>query len=90
VPGEGNFDEGIAVFLRSIWPSKPDAIDAHSILRQLYWRKNDIQAYLESTINSANCDVKAQDAEVALQDYQEYSKRWRESHAAATWLELWP
>jgi len=72
VPGEGKLRRGIAVLKKHL-AVKPDAIDAHSILRQLYWRKNDIQAYLESTIKLCQLHVKAQDAEVALQDYQEYS-----------------
>jgi len=84
---KGNFDEGITVLKKHL-AVKPDAIDAHSILRQLYWRKNDIQAYLESTIKLCQLHVKAQDSEVALQDYQEYSNAGGDRMPAATWLEL--
>jgi hypothetical protein len=84
---KGNFDEGIAVLKKHL-AVKPDAIDGHSILRQLYWRKNDIQAYLESTIKLCQLHVKAQDSEVALQDYQEYSNAGGDRMPAATWLEL--
>ena len=84
---KGNFDEGIAVLKKHL-AVKPDAIDAHCILRQLYWRKNDIQAYLESTIKLCQVHVKAQDSEVALQDYQEYSNAGGDRMPAATWLEL--
>ena len=84
---KGNFDEGIAVLKKHL-AVKPDASDAHSILRQLYWRKNDIPAYLESTIKLCQLHVKAQDSEVALQDYQEYANAGGDRMPAATWLEL--
>ena len=84
---QGKFDEGIAVLKKHL-TTKPEAIDAHSILRQLYWRKNDIQAHLESTIKLCQLHLKAQDSEAALQDYQEYSNAGGDRMPAATWLEL--
>jgi len=84
---QGKFDEGIAVLKKHL-TAKPEAIDAHSILRQLYWRKNDIQAHLESTIKLCQLHLKAQDSEAALQDYQEYSNAGGDRMPAATWLEL--
>lgn len=69
---KGKFDEGIAVLQKHV-AAKPDAIDAHSVLRQLYWRKNDIPAHLEATIKLCQVHLKAQDAETAWQDYQEYT-----------------
>lgn len=84
---KGNFDEGIAVLKKHI-AAKPDAIDAHSVLRQLYWRKNDIQAHLEATIKLCQLHLKAQDSEAALLDYQEYTNAGGDRMPAATWLEL--
>lgn len=83
----GKFDEGIA-FLQKHVSTKPDAIDAHSVLRQLYWRKNDIPAHLEATIKLCQLHLKAQDAELAWQDYQEYANAGGDRMPAATWLEL--
>ena len=84
---KGKFDEGIAVLTKHL-ATKPDAIDAHSVLRQLYWRKNDIGAHLDSTIKLCQLHLKAQDAEAALQDYQEYTNAGGDRMPAATWLEL--
>src|SRR5260370_25104186 len=67
---KGKFDEGIAVLQKHV-AAKPDAIDAYSVLRQLYWRKNDIAAHLEATIKLCQLHLKAQDGEAAWQDYQE-------------------
>jgi membrane associated rhomboid family serine protease len=84
---KGKFDEGIAVLKKHL-AGKPDAIDAHSVLRQLYWRKNDIAAHLEETTKLCQLHVKAQDGEAAWQVYQEYTNAGGDRMPAATWLEL--
>ena len=84
---QGKFDEGIAVLQKHI-AAKPDAIDAHSLLRQLYWRKNNVAAYLESTIKLCQLHLKAHEQDHALQDYQEYTNAGGDRMPVATWLEL--
>ena len=84
---KGKFDEGIAVLQKHV-AAKPDAIDAYSLLRQLYWRKKDIPAYLEATIKLCQLHLKAQDGESAWQDFQEYTNAGGDRMPAATWLEL--
>lgn len=84
---QGKYDDGIAVLKKYI-ATKPDAADAYSVLRQLYWRKNDVPAYLEATIKLCQLHLKAQDTEAAWQDYQEYSNAGGDRMPAATWLEL--
>ena len=84
---QGKFDEGIAVLKKHV-AAKPEAADAYSVLRQLYWRKNDVPAYLEATIKLCQLHLKAQDTEAAWQDYQEYSNAGGDRMPAATWLEL--
>jgi membrane associated rhomboid family serine protease len=84
---KGKFDEGIALLKKHI-ATKPDAADAYAILRQLYWRKNDVQAYLDATIKLCQLHLKAQDSEAAWQDYQEYSNAGGDKMPAASWLEL--
>jgi membrane associated rhomboid family serine protease len=84
---QGKFDEGIAVLDKHV-AAKPDAIDAHSLLRQLHWRKNDIRAHLEATIKLCQLHLRAQEGEAAWQDYQEYTNAGGDRMPAATWLEL--
>ena len=84
---KGNFDEGIAG-LEGYIATKPESADAYSILRQLYWRKNNIPKYHEATIKVCQLHLKAQDGEAAWQDYQEFSNSGGEKMPAATWLEL--
>ena len=84
---KGKFDEGIAGLKKHI-AAKPDAADAYALLRQLYWRKNDVPAYLEATIKLCQLHLKAQDSEAAWEDFQEYSNAGGDRMPAATWLEL--
>jgi tetratricopeptide (TPR) repeat protein len=84
---KGQFDQGVAI-LKKYVATKPDAADAQSVLRQLYWRKNDVPAYLETTIKLCQLHLKAQDSETALLDYQEYTNAGGDRMPAATWLEL--
>ncbi len=84
---KGKFDEGIAVLKKHV-ATKPDAADAYALLRQLYWRKNDVPAYLDTTIKLCQLHLKAQDSEAAWQDFQEYSNAGGNRMPAAIWLEL--
>ena len=84
---QGKFDEGIAV-IKKYLAAKPDAIDAHFVLRQLYWRKKDIPAHLEATAKLCQLHLKAQDTESAWQDFLEYTNVGGDRLPATTWLEL--
>src|SRR5690242_4521027 len=84
---QGRWDEGIAV-LRNYLQAKPDAADALSLLRQLYWCKNDAPAYLEASIKLCQLHLKEQDKEAAVQDYQDYLNAGGNRMPAAAWLEL--
>jgi membrane associated rhomboid family serine protease len=84
---KGKFDDGIAILKKHL-ATKPDAIDAQSVLSQLYWRKGEIPAHLEATIKLCQLHLKAHDTEAALLDFQEYSNAGGERMPAATWLEI--
>jgi membrane associated rhomboid family serine protease len=84
---QGKFDDAISILQKHV-AAKPDAIDAHSILRQLHWRKNDIPAHLAATSKLCQLHLKSQDHEAAWQDYQEYTNAGGDRLPAATWLEL--
>jgi membrane associated rhomboid family serine protease len=85
--GTGRFDEGIAVLQKYV-AAKPDAIDGYAVLRQLYWRKNDIPAHLEATAKLCQLHLKAHDSEAAWQDFEEYRNVGGDRLPAETWLEL--
>ena len=84
---QGRWDEGIAV-VRNYLQAKPDDVDALSLVRQLYWRKNDVPAYLEASVKMCQLHLKGQNKEAAVQDYQDYLNGGGNRMPAATWLEL--
>jgi tetratricopeptide (TPR) repeat protein len=84
---QGRFDEAIAVLEKHV-SAKPDALDAHSLLRQLHWRKNDLPAHLAVTAKLCELHLKSHHHEAAWQDYQEYRNAGGNHLPAATWLEL--
>jgi membrane associated rhomboid family serine protease len=84
---KGNLDEAISVLQKHV-AAKPEAVDAHSLLRQLHWRKNDIPAHLAATAKLCQLHLKTQDHDAALEDFQEYTNAGGDRMPAATWLEL--
>jgi membrane associated rhomboid family serine protease len=83
----GKLDEAIAT-LKSYVATKPDSLEACTLLSQVYWRKNDIPGYHTSIIKLCQLHLKAQDPEAAWHDYEEYANSGGRSMPASTWLEL--
>jgi membrane associated rhomboid family serine protease len=83
----GKLDEAIAT-LKGYVATKPDSTEAYTLLQQVYWRKNDIPSYQNSIIKLCQLHLKAQNAEAAWHDYEEYTNSGGRSMPAASWLEL--
>jgi len=83
----GKLDQAIAT-LEGYVATKPDSAEAYTLLQQVYWRKNDIPAYQNSIIKLCQLHLKAQNAEEALHDFDEYTNSGGASMPAASWLEL--
>jgi tetratricopeptide (TPR) repeat protein len=84
---KGKLDEAIAILQKHV-AAKPEALDAYSLLRQLYWRKNDLPAFYEALAKLCQLHLKSQDADAAWEDYLEYRNAGGDRMPAATWLEL--
>ncbi len=84
---KGNLDEAIAILQKHV-AAKPDVLDAYSLLRQLYWRKNDLPAFFDALAKLCQLHLKSQDADAAWEDYVEYTNAGGDRMPAATWLEL--
>jgi len=80
-------DDGIKV-LKKYLATKPDAMDAHTILAQLYWRKHDFPACKDTYAKLCQLHLKANDADAAWQSYQDYKNVGGDRLPATTWLEL--
>jgi membrane associated rhomboid family serine protease len=84
---EGKLDEAITT-LRGYLGTKPDSLEAYTLLPQLYWRKNDIPKYHESITKLCQLHLKAQEHEAAWTDYQEFTNSGGQKLPASMWLEL--
>ena len=83
----GKLDEALAS-LEGYVATKPDSLEAYTLLPQIYWRKNDVPRYYTSIIKLCQLHLKALDHDAAWQDYQEYKNAGGDRMPAATWLEL--
>ena len=83
----GKLEEANAT-LKSYVATKPDSIDAYTLLQQICWRKNDVPAYREAAIKLCQLHLKAQDVDAAWQNYEEYANSGGDPIPAPTWLEL--
>jgi membrane associated rhomboid family serine protease len=84
---QGKVDQAITT-LRSYIGTKPDSLEAYTLLPQLYWRKNDIPKYHESIIKLCQLHLKAQEHDAAWTDYQEFANSGGEKLPGSMWLEL--
>jgi len=83
----GQFDEAVAAVKQHL-SAKPNSIDGWNILRQLYWRRNEVPEYREATLKACELQLRANNAEAAWQDYEDFKNTGGDKLPAAPWLEL--
>ena len=84
---KGQLDAASGV-LQSHLAEKPDSTDAHSLLQQIYARKNDQGAYRDVTVKLCQLHLKARNPESAWQTYEEFVNSGGSGLPASAWLEL--
>jgi membrane associated rhomboid family serine protease len=84
---KGKLDEAVAILKKHL-VTKPEAVDAYTLLHQLYWRKSDLPASRDTLAKLCQLHLKAQDGEAAWRDYEEYVNMGGDRMPAETWLEL--
>lgn len=84
---QGRLDEGITL-IQGYLGSNPNSLEGHTVLSQLYWRKNDLPKYKEALVKLLQLHLKAQDPEGAWRDYEEFLTAGGDRLPASTWLEL--
>jgi len=80
------FDQA-AANLQKLLVEKPDSIDAYRILQRIYWEKNDLPAQRDALVKLLSLEIKANDAEGALQTFQDFRNAGGEKLPAPSWLE---
>ena len=84
---QGKLDAAVTT-LQSFLAGKPDSVEGHRLLQQVYWRKNDIASYRETMAKLIQMQLKSQNLEAAWQDYEDFRNGGGEQLPATVWLEL--
>jgi len=83
----GQFDEAVAV-LQPLVSANPNSMDAWNLLRQIYWRRNELPAYHEATAKTCELHLKAKNPDGAWQDYEDFLNSGGEKLPVSPWFEL--
>ena len=84
---QGRFDEAAAL-LQKYLAANPPSLDALNLLQLVQWRRQDMPAYLQATIQLCQFHLKAQDFDAAWKTFEEYDTGGGDKMPAANWLEL--
>ncbi len=85
--GQGQLDEAAAIIQKHL-EANPPSIDSLNLLQLVHWRRQDIPAYLQATVQLCQFHMKAQDFDAAWKAFEEYNNGGGDNLPAATWLEL--
>lgn len=83
----GQLPDALTV-LNNYVATKPNSLDAWTMLRQIYLRQNDNKNYLEATVKTCSLRLRAHEVEAAFQDYGDFTTSGGTKLPAAAWLEL--
>jgi membrane associated rhomboid family serine protease len=84
---QNRFDEAVALLQKHL-AANPPSLDALNLLQLVQWRRQDMPAYLQATIQLCQFHLKAQDFDAAWKTFEEYNTGGGDQMPAATWLEF--
>jgi tetratricopeptide (TPR) repeat protein len=84
---QGRLDEAAAALQQHL-TANPPSVDALNLLQLVQWRRQDMPAYLQATIQLCQFHLKAQDFDAAWKAFEEFNTGGGDKMPAATWLEL--
>jgi membrane associated rhomboid family serine protease len=84
---QGKLDEAMSS-LSATLAVRPDSLDALRMQREIYFRRNQLEPYLEATMKLCNAYVKQRSTDAALEMYEEYRQGGGGEFPAAAWLTL--
>jgi membrane associated rhomboid family serine protease len=80
-------DEAVAELQRTL-QTKPDLVDAHQLLAQIYWRQQNLEGYRESFARVIQFQIKAKEYDAAIESLGEFRNAGGEKIPAAEWVQL--
>jgi len=84
---QGRFDEAAALLQKHL-AANPPSLDALNLLQLVQWRRQDMPAYLQATIQLCQFHLKVQDFDAAWKTFEEYNTGGGDTMPAGPWLEL--
>ena len=84
---QGKLDEAM-VSLSSILVARPDSLDAILMQREIYFRQQQIDKYLDATVKLCSAYVKQGSIDAALEMFEEYRHGGGTKFPASAWLTL--
>jgi membrane associated rhomboid family serine protease len=83
----GKLDEAASILQKHV-AANPNSADALNLLQQAHWRRNDMAAYRDATVQLCQVYLKNQDQDNAWRAFEEYQNAGGDKMPAATWLEI--
>ena len=84
---QNKLDEAASVLQKHV-AANPNSVDALNLLQQAQWRRSDMPAYRQVTIQLCQAYLKNQDVDAAWRAFEEYHNAGGDKMPAATWLEI--
>src|SRR5271169_5749757 len=81
----GQMNEAVAVAQQHL-STNPNSLDGWNLLRQVYWRRNELPAYHEATAKACELQLRANNPEGAWRDYEDLKNSGGEKLPVAPWL----
>jgi membrane associated rhomboid family serine protease len=83
----GKLDEAASILQKHV-AANPNSADALNLLQQAHWRRSDMAAYRDATVQLCQVYLKNQDQDNAWRAFEEYQNAGGDKMPAATWLEI--
>jgi membrane associated rhomboid family serine protease len=83
----GQFDEAVTT-LQTFIAANPNSVEGYALLQQVYWRRQEMPKYHETTVKLCGLHLKAREYDVAWQNYEDFLASGGANMPAATWLDL--
>jgi membrane associated rhomboid family serine protease len=77
-----------AASLQKLLVEKPDSIDAYRMLQRIYWEKGDFPSQRDALVKLLVLEIKANDAEGALQTFKDFRNAGGDKLPASPWLDF--
>ncbi len=84
---QGKLDEAASILQKHV-TANPNSADALNLLQQAQWRRNDMPAYRDVTIQLCQVYLKNRDQDGALRAFEEYYNAGGDNMPAVAWLEI--